>query len=110
MAHLTKQESRDYKGKGDVDGDGRGGVGFPAAFPSPPSSSPPLKAELTFLGLLVSLVTRNRFPFLETSVRYLLWLSSSFTDQPGELPFNFAIFRDIEQMMQHPTNYLVQHW
>ncbi|MPC51445.1 hypothetical protein E2C01_045289 [Portunus trituberculatus] len=39
-----------------------------------------------------------------------LWLSSpfidhpgDFTDHPGELAFNFVIFHDLDQLMQHPT-------
>ena len=31
------------------------------------------------------------------------WLSSPFTDHPGELAFNFAILHDLEQLVQHPT-------
>ena len=33
----------------------------------------------------------------------LTWLSSPFTDHPGELAFNFAILHDLEQLVQHPT-------
>ncbi|MPC82378.1 hypothetical protein E2C01_077042 [Portunus trituberculatus] len=33
-----------------------------------------------------------------------LWLSSPFTDHPGELAFNFGILHDLEQMMQHPIH------
>ena len=44
------------------------------------------------------------YPFAEISilrdfnVYHQLWLSSSFTDHPGELTFNFAIFHDLEQL------------
>ncbi|MPC12882.1 hypothetical protein E2C01_005598 [Portunus trituberculatus] len=37
------------------------------------------------------------------NVHHQLWLSSPFTDHPGELVFNFAIFHDLEQRVQHPT-------
>ena len=49
------------------------------------------------------------FPFAEISilgdfnVHHQLWLSSPFTDDPGELAFNFAILHDFEQLVQHPT-------
>ena len=48
-------------------------------------------------------------PFAEISilgdfnVHHQLWLSSSFTDQPGEQTYNFAILNDLEQLVQHPT-------
>ncbi|MPC32023.1 hypothetical protein E2C01_025326 [Portunus trituberculatus] len=32
-----------------------------------------------------------------------LWLSSPFTDHPDEQAFSFAIFHDLEQLVQHPT-------
>ena len=37
------------------------------------------------------------------NVHHQLWLSSPFTDDPGELAFNFAILHDFEQLVQHPT-------
>ena len=49
------------------------------------------------------------FPFAEISilgdfnVHHQLWLSSPFTDHPGELAYNFAILHDLEQLVQHPT-------
>ncbi|MPC44391.1 hypothetical protein E2C01_038064 [Portunus trituberculatus] len=49
------------------------------------------------------------YPFVEISilgnfnVHHQLWLSSPFTDHPGELAFNFAILHDLEQLVQHPT-------
>ncbi|MPC20839.1 hypothetical protein E2C01_013799 [Portunus trituberculatus] len=52
------------------------------------------------------------YPFAEISiladfnVLHKLWLSSPFTDPPGELAFNFAIFHDLEQLVQHPTRIL----
>ncbi|MPC39085.1 hypothetical protein E2C01_032605 [Portunus trituberculatus] len=35
------------------------------------------------------------------NIHHQLWLSSSFTDHPGELAFNFAILQDLEQLVQH---------
>ena len=49
------------------------------------------------------------FPFTEISilgdfnVHHQLWLSSLFTDHPGELAYNFAMLHDLEQLVQHPT-------
>ncbi|MPC66207.1 hypothetical protein E2C01_060353 [Portunus trituberculatus] len=49
------------------------------------------------------------YPFAQISIlgdfnlHHLLWLSSPFTDHPGELAFNFAIFHYLEQLVQHPT-------
>ena len=49
------------------------------------------------------------FPFAEISilgdfsVHHQLWLSSPFTDHPGELAYNFAILHDLEQLLQHHT-------
>ena len=49
------------------------------------------------------------FPYAEISilgdfnVHHKLWLSASFTDQPGEQILNFAIFHDLEQLVQFPT-------
>ncbi|MCP3678980.1 MAG: hypothetical protein GY782_01260, partial [Gammaproteobacteria bacterium] len=49
------------------------------------------------------------FPFAEISilgdfnVHHQLWLSSSFTDHPGEQAFNFSLLHDLEQLVQHPT-------
>ncbi|MPC33958.1 hypothetical protein E2C01_027329 [Portunus trituberculatus] len=40
------------------------------------------------------------------NVHHQLWLSSPFTDHPGELPFNFAILHHLEQLVQHPTRIL----
>ncbi|MPC66542.1 hypothetical protein E2C01_060691 [Portunus trituberculatus] len=37
------------------------------------------------------------------NVHHQLWLSFPFTDHPGELAFNYAIFHDLEQLVQHPT-------
>ncbi|MPC58992.1 hypothetical protein E2C01_053007 [Portunus trituberculatus] len=37
------------------------------------------------------------------NVHHQLWLSSPFTDHPGELAFNFAILYDLEQLVLHPT-------
>ena len=51
----------------------------------------------------------SHFPHAEISilgdfnVHHQLWISSSFTDQPGEQIFNFAILHDLEQMVQFPT-------
>ncbi|MPC53051.1 hypothetical protein E2C01_046935 [Portunus trituberculatus] len=49
------------------------------------------------------------YPFAEISilgvfnVHHQLWLSSPYTDHSGELAFNFVIFHDVEQLVQHPT-------
>ncbi|MPC37440.1 hypothetical protein E2C01_030919 [Portunus trituberculatus] len=49
------------------------------------------------------------YPFAEISfledfnVHHQLWLSSPFTDHPGELAFNFAILHDLQQLVQHLT-------
>ena len=51
----------------------------------------------------------THFPFAEISilgdfnVHHQLWLSSTFTDTPGEQAFNFAILHDLEQLVKHPT-------
>ena len=51
----------------------------------------------------------NHFPFAEISilgdfnVHHQLWLSSSFTDHPGEQAFNFATLNDLDQLVKHPT-------
>ena len=48
----------------------------------------------------------SHFPYAEISilgdfnVHHQLWLSSSFTDQPSEQTFNFAILHDLEQLVQ----------
>jgi hypothetical protein len=48
-------------------------------------------------------------PFAEISilgdfnVHHRLWLSSHFTDRPGEQTYSFAILNDLEQLVQHPT-------
>ncbi|MPC10778.1 hypothetical protein E2C01_003420 [Portunus trituberculatus] len=53
--------------------------------------------------------TEVNYPFVEISilgdfnVHCQLWLSSAFTDHPGELVFNFAVLHDLEQLVQHPT-------
>ena len=49
-------------------------------------------------------------PFAEISilgdfnVHHHLWLSSPFTDQPGEQAYVFSILNDLEQLVQHPTH------
>ena len=51
----------------------------------------------------------SHFPYAEISilgdfnVHHQLWLSSSFTDQPGEQTFNFAILHDLEQLVEFST-------
>ena len=51
----------------------------------------------------------TNFPFVEISilgdfnVHHQLWFSFSFTDQPDEHAFNFAILHDLEQLVQHLT-------
>ena len=48
-------------------------------------------------------------PFAENSVlgnfnvHHQQWLSSPFTDQPGEQAFRFAILHDLEQLLKHHT-------
>ncbi|MPC60115.1 hypothetical protein E2C01_054152 [Portunus trituberculatus] len=37
------------------------------------------------------------------NVHHQMWLSSPFTDHPGEIAFNFAVLHDLEQLVQHPT-------
>ena len=37
------------------------------------------------------------------NVHHRDWLSSPFTDQPGELALTFSILNDLEQLVQHPT-------
>ncbi len=37
------------------------------------------------------------------NVHHQLWFSPSFTDQPGEQAYNFAILNDLEQLVQHST-------
>ena len=51
----------------------------------------------------------SHFPFAEISilgdfnVHHQLWLSSNFTDSPGEHAFDFSLSNDLEQLVQHPT-------
>ena len=65
-------------------------------------------AHLCYLTLKVEHIL-SHFPFAEISilgdfnVPHHQWLSSSFTDQPGEQAFSFAILHDLEQLVQHPT-------
>ena len=53
--------------------------------------------------------TPTLFPFEEISilgdfnVHHQVWLSSPFTDHPGELAYNFAILHELEQLVQHLT-------
>ena len=48
-------------------------------------------------------------PFAEVSillnfnVNHHLWITSSFSNQPGEQAFDFAFLNDLEQLVQHPT-------
>ena len=73
--------------------------------------SPNSSDYVKFFDYLTSKVEHilSHFPFAEISilgdfnVHHQLWLSSSFTDQPGEQAFNFAILHDLEQLVQHPT-------
>ena len=37
------------------------------------------------------------------NVHQQLWVSSSFTDQPGEHAFNLAMLYDLEKLVQYPT-------
>ncbi|MPC43292.1 hypothetical protein E2C01_036936 [Portunus trituberculatus] len=38
------------------------------------------------------------------NVHHQLWLSSPFTDYPGELAFYFAILHDLEQLVEHSNS------
>lgn len=40
----------------------------------------------------------------DSHVQHQLWLPFPFTDHPGELTFNFLIFHDLEQLVQHSTS------
>ena len=79
---------------------------FCAVYLSPNSSD-----YVKFFDYLSSKVEHilSHFPFAEISilgdfnVHHQLWLSSNFTDQPGEHAFNFAILNDLEQLVQLPT-------
>ena len=52
---------------------------------------------------------QSHFPYAEVSiladfnVHHQLWLSSYFTDQPGEQTFNFIIPYDLDQLVQFST-------
>ncbi|MPC58619.1 hypothetical protein E2C01_052626 [Portunus trituberculatus] len=46
---------------------------------------------------------RDLHPWRFQYVHHQLWLSSPFTDHPGELTFNSAILHDLQQLVQHPT-------
>ncbi|MPC46012.1 hypothetical protein E2C01_039719 [Portunus trituberculatus] len=67
-------------------------------------------SPLTLLNL-TSKVEHNLslYPFAQIlilrdfNVHHQLWLSSPFTDLPGELAFNFLIIHDLDQLVQHPT-------
>ena len=69
-----------------------------------PYRSPNSSDYLKFFQYLTSKVEHilTNFPYAEISilgdfnVHHQLWLSSCFTDQPGEQPFNFAIIHDLE--------------
>ena len=77
-----------------------------AVYLSPNSSN-----YVNFFDYLTSKVEHilSHFPFAEISilgdfnVHHQHWLSSPFTDQPGEQAFSFAILHDFEQLVQHPT-------
>ena len=73
--------------------------------------SPNSSDYVRFFDYLTSQVEHitSQFPFAEISilgdfnVHHQLWLSSNFTDQPGEQAYNFSILNDLEQLVQHPT-------
>ena len=79
---------------------------FCAVYLSPNSSN-----YVKFFDYLSSKVEHilTHFPSAEISilgdfnVHHQLWLSSPFTDQPGEHAYNFAILNDLEQLVQLPT-------
>ncbi|MPC37136.1 hypothetical protein E2C01_030610 [Portunus trituberculatus] len=54
------------------------------------------------ITMSVTPVTPTEISILgDFNVHYQLWLSSPFTDHPGEIAFNFAILHDLEQLVQH---------
>ncbi|MPC85353.1 hypothetical protein E2C01_080123 [Portunus trituberculatus] len=65
-----------------------------------------------FFNYLTSKVEHilSLYPFAEISilrdfnVHHQLWLSSPFTEHPGELALNFGILQDLERLVQHPTS------
>ncbi|KAG0709979.1 hypothetical protein GWK47_023744 [Chionoecetes opilio] len=73
--------------------------------------SPNSSDYVKFFDYLTSKVEHisSHFPLAEISilgdfnVHHQLWLSSSFTDQPGEQAYNFSILQDLEHLVQHPT-------
>ena len=73
--------------------------------------SPNSSDYVKFFDYLTSKVEHilNHSPSAEISilgdfnVHHQLWLSSSFTDDPGEQAYNFAILNGLEQLVQHPT-------
>ena len=73
--------------------------------------SPNFSDYVKFFGCLTSKVEHHlsHFPYAEISilwdfkVHHQLWFSSSFTDQPGEHTFKFAILHDVEQLVQFLT-------
>ncbi len=77
-----------------------------AVYPSPNSTK-----NVKFFDYLNSKVKHilTHSPFAEISilgdfnVHHQLWLSYSFTDQPGEHAYNFALLNDLELLVQHPT-------
>ncbi|MPC29159.1 hypothetical protein E2C01_022379 [Portunus trituberculatus] len=76
--------------------------------------SPNSSGYSKFFDYLTSKVEHilSHYPFTEISilgdfnVHHQLWLSSPFTNNPGELAFNFAILQNLEQLVQHPTRIL----
>ena len=73
--------------------------------------SPNSSDYVKFFRYLMSKVEHitSRFPSAEISilgdfnVHHQLWLSSNFTDQPGEHAYTFYLTSGLEQLVQHPT-------
>ncbi|MPC82039.1 hypothetical protein E2C01_076682 [Portunus trituberculatus] len=73
--------------------------------------SPNVSDYIKFFDYLTSKVEHilSLYPFADINilgdfnVPHQLWLFSPFTDHSGELALNFAIFYDLEQLVQHPT-------
>ncbi|MPC88602.1 hypothetical protein E2C01_083517 [Portunus trituberculatus] len=53
---------------------------------------------------ILSLYPFAEISILDFNVNHQLWLSSPFTDLPGELAFNFAILHELDQLVQRPTH------
>ncbi|MPC39818.1 hypothetical protein E2C01_033368 [Portunus trituberculatus] len=76
-----------------------------------PSGEETKNAPSKFFYYLTSKVEHilSLYPFAkffilgDFNVHHQLWLTSPFTDHPGELASNFTILHDLQQLVQHPT-------